>query len=73
MGIISSDTPKSEFTMFQPSKWEDISLARLLEAGKFNDNIKVYCKPRKSKFKQLVLRKSDSNTGSTIYQKLDLY
>ena len=24
MGIISSETPKSEFTMFQPITWEDI-------------------------------------------------
>ena len=72
--IISCETPKSEFTMFQPVKREDISSAKLLEAAKFNDNIKVYSKPSKSKFNQLVLRKlSNSNIESTTYQKLDLY
>ena len=50
--IISCETPKSEFTMFQPVKREDISSAKLLEAAKFNDNIKVYSKPSKSKFNQ---------------------
>ena len=39
MRIISCETPKSEFTMFQPTKREDISSAKLLEAAKFNDNI----------------------------------
>ena len=43
--------------MFQPIKREDIFSAKLLEAAKFNDNIKVYSKPSKSKIKQLVLRK----------------
>ena len=74
MGIISCETPESEFTMFQPVKGEDISSAKLLEAAKFNDSIKVYSKPSKSKFKQLVLKKiSNSNLESTTYQKLDLY
>ena len=60
--------------MFQPIKREDISSAKLLEAAKFNDNIKVYSKPSKSRFKQLALRKiSNSNTEATTYQKLDLY
>ena len=72
MGIISCETPKSEFTMFQPIKRDDISSAKLLEAAKFNDNIKVYSKPSISKFKQLVLRKiSNSNkpqlTKNLIY------
>ena len=40
MGIISCGTSKSEFTR------EDISSAKLLEAAKFNDNIKVYSKPQ---------------------------
>ena len=39
MGIISCEIPKSEFTMLQPIKREDISSAKLLEAVKFNDNI----------------------------------
>ena len=59
--------------MFQPIKREDISSAKLLEAAKFYDNIKVYSHPSKSKFKQLILRKiSNSNMESTTYQKLDL-
>ena len=41
MDIISSKTPKSEFTMFQPIKREDISGGKLQEAAKFNDNGKV--------------------------------
>ena len=77
MGIISCETHKSEFTMFQPIKREDISSAKLLEAAKSNDNIKVYSKPSKSKFKQLVLRKISKdiflNTETATYQKLDLY
>ena len=74
MGIISCETPKAEFTLFQPIKREDISSAQLLETAKFNDNIKVYSKPSKSIFKQLVLKKTtDSNIESTIYQKFDLY
>ena len=51
MDIISSKTPKSEFTMFQPIKREDISGAKLLEAAKFNDNDKMSRKPSKFKFK----------------------
>ena len=57
MGIISCETPKLEFTVFQSIKREDISSGKLLEAAKFNDNIKVYHKPSKSKLKQLGLRK----------------
>ena len=68
MGIISCETPKSEFTMFQPIKREDISSAKLLEAAKFNDNVKVYSKTSKSKFTQLLLKKiSNSNTETTTY------
>ena len=45
-----------------------------MEAAKFNDAIKVYSKPNKSKFKQIVLKKiTNSNLEPTIYQKLDLY
>ena len=74
IGIISCETPKSEFKMFQPIKREDISSAKLFEAAKFNDNIKIYSKPSKSKFKQLVLRKKyNSNIETTTYQKRDLY
>ena len=68
MGMILCETPISEFTMFQPIKREDISSAKLFEAVKFNDNIKVYSKPSKSKFKQLVLRKkTNSNIETTTY------
>ena len=49
MGIISCETPKSEFTMFQPIKREDISSTKLLEAAKLNDNIKVYSQPNNIK------------------------
>ena len=74
MDIISSKTSKSEFTMFQPIKREDISGAKLLEVAKFNDNDKVYRKPSKSKFKQLVLRKiSNSNIEFTTYEKPELH
>ena len=60
--------------MFQPTKRGDISSAKLLEGAKCNDNINVYSKPSKSKFKQLVLRKiSNLNTKITTHQKLDLY
>ena len=60
--------------MFQPIKREDIFSAKLFEAAKFNDNIKVYSKPSKSKFKQLVIRKiSNSHIETTTSQKLDLY
>ena len=59
--------------MSQPIKREDISSAELLEAAKFNDNIKVYSEPSKSKFKQLVLRKiSNSHIETTTSQELDL-
>ena len=51
MDTISSKTRKSEFTMFQPIKREDISVAKLLEAAKFNDNDKMSRKPSKFKFK----------------------
>ena len=51
MGIILSEIPKSEFIMLQPIKSEDIFSANLLEAARFNDYIKVYSKPDKSKFK----------------------
>ena len=68
MSIISGETLISELTMFQPIKKEYISLAKLLQAAKFNDNIKVCSKPSKSKFKQLVLRKkSNSNIETTTY------
>ena len=74
MDTISSKTRKSEFTMFQPIKREDISGAKLLEVAKFNDNDKVYRKPSKSKFKQLVLRKiSNSNIEFTTYEKRELH
>ena len=74
MCIIWRKIPKSEFTMFQPTKRGDISSAKLLEGAKCNDNINVYSKPSKSKFKQLVLRKiSNLNTKITTHQKLDLY
>ena len=73
-GIILSEIPKSEFIMFQPIKKEDIFSANLLEAARFNDYIKMYSKPNKSKFKQLILqRKPNSNIEFIIYQKLDLY
>ena len=55
MGIISSETHKSEF-IFQPIKREDISSVKFVEAAKFNENIKAYSKPSKSKVKQLILR-----------------
>ena len=48
MSIISSETLISELTMFQPIKKEYISLAKLFQAAKFNDNIKVCSKPSKS-------------------------
>ena len=41
MGIISCETPKSEFTLFQPIQRQQISSEQLLEAGKFNDAISV--------------------------------
>ena len=60
--------------MFQPIKREDIPSAKVMEGVKFNDDIKMYSKPSKPKFKQLVLRKiSNSNIESTSYQKRDLY
>ena len=60
--------------MFESIKREDIFSVKLLEAAKFNDNIKVYSKPSKFKFKQLVLRKTHNlNTDSTACQELDLY
>ena len=58
MGIISCETHKSEFTMFQPIKREDISSAKLLVADKFNDNISwieggfVYCLQGKLSYKK---------------------
>ena len=73
MGIISCETPKSEFTLFQPIQ-RQISSEQFLEAAKFNDAIKVYSKSNKSEFKQIVLKKiTNSNLEPTIYQKLDLY
>ena len=48
MSIISGETLIPELTMFQPIKKEYISLAKLFQAAKFNDNIKVCSKPSKS-------------------------
>ena len=58
MGIISCETTKSEFTMIQPIMREDMSSAKLLEATELNDNMKVYSKPSKSKFKQLIFKEN---------------
>ena len=65
MCIISSETSNSEFICFSQNR-KDNSSAKLLEAAKFNDNIKVYNKRSKSKFRQLVPRKISNSIRCTI-------
>ena len=74
MGVISCETPKSDLTKLQPIKRREISSAQLLESARFNDNIKIYDKPSKSKFKQMILKKrADLDIDTTLYAKLDSY
>ena len=74
MGIISCDTPKSEYMKSQPIKRTKMLSGEMMDVVKLNHLLRTYEKPNVSKFKKIKLKKIvPFNLNIKTFQKLDTF